>query len=298
MPRRPRVHVPGGIYHVILRGNACEPIFFRDKDRYCLNDLMAEVLERYASRLHAFCWMTNHIHAAIQVSNQPLSGLMCWLVSRYARYLNRRRKRTGHVFERRHRALLITDDAYLLGLVRYIHLNPVAAGLVQFPEQYPWSSHRSYCGKQKLEWVTTRTVLSCFADSVFSARRQYQKFMDADHDWTPRTEEAANDKADSPLITDEPLMLEQPGGAKGEMTTSLAELVDQYCATSGLDPAVLVGPCRQRHPARVRALISHHAIYSGIATLTELAAYFRRAPEVVARGIEKHCGDLPKQRGK
>lgn len=298
MPRRTRVHIPGSIYHVILRGNAREPVFFQDKDRQRLNDLVAEGLERYASRLHAFCWMTNHIHAAIQVSNEPLSRLMCWLASRYARYLNRTRERTGHVFERRHRAFLVSDDAYLLSLVRYIHLNPVNAGLVENPEQYPWSSHRNYCGIQTLEWVTTRAVLSCFADSVFTARRQYQKFMDADHDWTPRTEEPADNEADGLLMTNELVMPEQSDGVEGEMTRFLAEVVEKYCATYGLNPAVLSRPGRQREPARVRALVSHHAISSGIATLTELAVYFRRAPEVIARGIERYCGDQPNQRGK
>ncbi|MFQ6003890.1 MAG: transposase, partial [Woeseia sp.] len=250
----------------------------QEKDRNCLNDLMADGLDRYASRLHAFCWMTNHIHAVIQVSDQPLSRLMCWLASRYARYFNRRLKRTGHVFERRHRAILVTDDSYLLGLVRYIHLNPVEAGLVEDPEHYPWSSHRTYCGQQQLEWVTTRVVLSCFAGSVLAARRQYQQFMDADHDWTPNTEEPTDDKAEKFRMTNELVVPERLDESKSENSRSLAGLVEQYCVMHGLTPATLTCPGRRRYPARVRALISDRAISDGIATLTELAVYFRRAP--------------------
>ncbi len=298
MPRQNRIHVPGGIYHVMLRGNARERIFFQDEDRLRLNDLVADGLERYECRLHAFCWMTNHIHAAIQVSSEPLSGLMCWLASRYARYLNRRRERTGHVFERRHRALLVTDDEYLLGLVRYIHLNPVDAGLVEDPADYPWSSHRNYCGLQKLPWLTTRAVLSCFAESVLVARRQYQKFMSADHDWTPTVGEPTKDSADSPLMTTEPLMQEQLDVTTGDVFSTLDTLVEEFCETYDLNQTVLCRPGRQRQAARIRALISHHAISKGLATLTQLATYFGRAPEVISRGIERYCGDALDPRSK
>ena len=162
MGRPNRVHVDGGIYHVIMRGNAREPVFFDDDDRRQLNDIIAEGLGRYHCRLHAFCWMTNHIHAAVQVSDRPLSEFMCWSASRYARFINRKRDRTGHLFERRHKAFLVRDDAYLLGLVRYIHLNPVRAKLVSTPEEYLWSSHLAFMGAQTIEWLTTRGVLSCF----------------------------------------------------------------------------------------------------------------------------------------
>jgi REP element-mobilizing transposase RayT len=291
MPRRKRIHVPGGIYHVILRGNAHDPIFFLDEDHLRFNDLIQESLDRYESRLHAFCWMTNHIHAAIQVSETPLSYLMCWLASRYSRYLNKRRKRTGHVFERRHRAFLVTDNAYLLCLVRYIHLNPVGAGLAENPEEYRWSSHRSYCGMRSLEWVTTRAVLSCFADSVLAARREYRKFMIADHNWMPTCEEPPCDAADHSLMTDELVMPMGSRQNKDQMNRILTELVEQCCESHDLRPAALFHSGRRRHPARVRALISHHAISNGIATLTELAVYFRRAPEVIARGIQRYCSD-------
>lgn len=178
MPRRPRIYHPGGIYHVILRGNARQPIFFSLEHRERLNALVAEGLARYECRLYAFCWMTNHIHTAIRISEQPLSALMRWLGTEYARFLNRERNRSGHVFERRHRALLVADDSYLLGLIKYIHLNPVRAGLVARPESYPWSSHRCYLGHESLAWLSTASILARFARDKNKARAAFVRFMD------------------------------------------------------------------------------------------------------------------------
>ena len=160
MGRSKRVHVNGGIYHVIMRGNAREPIFFDSDDRRQLNGIIAEGLVRYSCRLHAFCWMTNHIHAVVQVSTRPLSEFMCWSASKYARFVNRKRDRTGHLFERRHKAYFVKDDAYLLGLVKYVHLNPVKtrAHRNKPPEErverlrsYPWSSYAGYIHESKSE---------------------------------------------------------------------------------------------------------------------------------------------------
>ena len=288
MPRRARVHVSGGIYHVVLRGNAREPIFFRAADRDELNAFFAEGLARYQCRLHAFCWMTNHLHAAIQVSDQPLSGLMCWLGSRYARYINRRRGRTGHLFERRHRAELVSDDDYLLNLVRYIHTNPVTAGLAVDPGQYRWSSHRCYLGEETLTWVTTRSILSCFASSMALAKGQYRQFMSADTDWTPDPDAQVLAYEQERLADDALAMPSSSRTANGEMPPCLDDIVKTYCATAGLDPTVIIGPGRQRTASRVRGMICSYALSTGVATLSELAAYFGRSPDVISRGIARY----------
>ncbi|MES1192275.1 MAG: transposase [Steroidobacter sp.] len=85
MPRKPRIHVPGAFYHVTLRGNHSQDIFFSPNDRWMLNQIVAEVLDRFHARLHAYCWMTNHVHLLIQVGDTPLGRLMLRIASRYAR---------------------------------------------------------------------------------------------------------------------------------------------------------------------------------------------------------------------
>lgn len=287
MARPVRVHVDGGIYHVIMRGNAREPIFFDSDDRHQLNGIIAEGLDRYDCRLHAFCWMTNHIHAAIQVSDRPLSQFMCWSASQYARFVNRKRNRSGHLFERRHKAILVKDDAYLLELVKYIHLNPVRAGLVASPERYIWSSHRGYLGTQNVDWLTTRGVLSCFAGSIAVAREGYREFMNQNQSWQPLQDKNSCDE-EAILNSSELSMRRRRTIAEEDVGKRIAELVAEYCSSHDIDPAILLGPGRQRVAARARGVISHQAITNGICTTSDLALYFGRAPEVVARGIKRY----------
>jgi len=150
MARKPRLHVPGGLYHVILRGNARQDIFFAPRDRTLFYELLQEGVTRFGYRVHAFCLMTNHVHLALQTGDQVLSAGMQNLSFRYARYANQRLDRVGHLFQGRFKAFLVDQDAYGLALVRYIHLNPVRARLVSQAAAYPWSSHRAYLGDQKL----------------------------------------------------------------------------------------------------------------------------------------------------
>ena len=167
MPRKPRLHVPGGLYHVILRGNDRQAIYFSRADRRRWMRLLGEGIDRYRCRVHAYCWMTNHVHMAVQVSDVPLHRLMHWLAMTYSRQTNQRLGRTGHLFERRYRSKLVDADSYLLELVRYIHLNPVKApaaalnsptrGQVNFPHRRAAGRGDSYT---RFERLATRLAAS------------------------------------------------------------------------------------------------------------------------------------------
>lgn len=257
MARPVRVHVYGGIYHVIMRGNAREPIFFDSDDRRQLNGIIAEGLDRYNCRIHAFCWMTNHIHAVVQVAERPLSEFMCWSASRYARFINRKRDRSGHLFERRHKVIVVNDDAYLLELVRYIHLNPVMAGIAVSPARYTWSSHRGYLGTQRTEWLTTTGVLSCFSSSVSTARKRYQEFMAQRHSWQPNEKVALCKDSDALLGSSELSLAPGKPIEKSVVEILIARLVAEYCSNHGLDPAVLlvlVGNAKRPGPGQISAI--------------------------------------------
>lgn len=177
MARKPRIHFPGAIYHVILRGNGGQNIFFSSDDRSHFYQLIGEGVERFGHRIHAFCLMTNHIHLAIQVGEIPLARIIQNLSFRYTRYINHRKKRIGHLFQGRYKAILIDGDAYLLSLARYIHLNPVRAQIDKNPRDYRWSSHRSYLGDEHVSWLTTDWLLAQFAGAEKKARKQYEAFV-------------------------------------------------------------------------------------------------------------------------
>jgi putative transposase len=125
MPRLPRLHVEGGCYHVVLRGNHRESIFSTAQDRLVLNAYVAEAIETYDSRIHAFCWMTNHLHALIQIGQQPLGVVVKRFAVRYSRYRHKNLRTTDHLFERRYKAWLVDVDTYFIALLRYIHRNPI-----------------------------------------------------------------------------------------------------------------------------------------------------------------------------
>ncbi len=180
MPRHPRIHLPGAFYHVTLRGNHRQDIFFAAEDRRVLNNIVGEVLDRFGARLHAYCWMTNHVHLLMQVGDTPLGRLMLRIASRYARTLQARFHTTGHLFERRYHSVLVDANEYLLELLRYIHLNPVRAHIVTTPVDYHWSSHHAYLGIRAEPWVTTEFSLSMFHAERHAALQAYRHFIDSE----------------------------------------------------------------------------------------------------------------------
>jgi REP element-mobilizing transposase RayT len=177
MARKPRIHYPGALYHVILRGNARQDVFFDDKDRYRFYLFMQEGIERFGHRVLAFCLMTNHIHLAVQVGEVTLSRIMQNLTFRYTRWINWRLKRSGHLFQGRYKSVLVDADSYLLELGAYIHLNPVRASMVATPEAYPWSSHRAYLGNELIPWLNTDYILSQFSPNLSKARHQFVEYV-------------------------------------------------------------------------------------------------------------------------
>jgi putative transposase len=164
MPRPLRIHVPGAFYHVTLRGNHRQSIFFAARDREIMSSIVAEVVERFEARLHVYCYMTNHVHALIQVGDAPLGRLMLRIAGRYARTIQKGLRTTGHLFEKRYYPVLVDADEYLLELLRYIHRNPVRARIVESVDDYPWSSHHAYVGARDEPFVHTDFALRLFAN--------------------------------------------------------------------------------------------------------------------------------------
>jgi REP element-mobilizing transposase RayT len=181
MARKPRIHFPGAVYHVILRGNAGHPVFFDDADRYRFYLYLQYAVEKFGCRIHSFCLMTNHIHLVVQTDAISLSRIMQNISLRYTKWItkwiNYTQNRMGHLFQGRYKALLLDADRYLMELVRYIHLNPVRAGMVVAPDEYQWSGHAAYLGRENLTWLTTEWVLSLFSRKSEDARARYAQFV-------------------------------------------------------------------------------------------------------------------------
>ncbi len=155
MARLPRFSLPGQPQHVIVRGNNRAEIFRADADyRFYLEKLQL-ACEKHACRLHAYVLMTNHVHLLINPQEAQSIGKAMQLLGRYyVQYYNYNYQRTGTLWEGRHKATLIDSEAYLLTCMRYIELNPVRAGMVTHPSEYPWSSYQCNALGQPNELIT------------------------------------------------------------------------------------------------------------------------------------------------
>lgn len=180
MPRQPRLHVPGGLYHVFARGIERKDIFRDDADR---NEFLARLDQALSSancRCYAWALMPNHVHLLLRPGNQPLANAMRRLLTGYAIHFNRRHRRVGYLFQNRFKSILCQEDVYFLQLIRYIHLNPVRAGLLQNVgslENYPWTGHPVLLGKKQVPWQDTGDVLSRFSSQKNRAVKAYLRYM-------------------------------------------------------------------------------------------------------------------------
>jgi REP element-mobilizing transposase RayT len=179
MARPLRVEYPGAFYHVINRGNSREKLFKSHRDHEKFLQYLDKAAERFTLIIHTYCLMGNHYHLLVETPEPNLSMTMQWLNVSYATYFNRKQSRSGHLFQGRFKAILIDADAYLKHLSRYIHLNPVRAGIVNTPDQYRWSSYPAFIGKQiSPKFLKTDGLLGSFGSNKKEARKNYQRFVE------------------------------------------------------------------------------------------------------------------------
>jgi len=182
MTRKPRLHIPGSIYHVMLRGNNGQKTFVSKKDYSKLCLLIQEGTERFDFEILGFCLMPNHFHFIIKIDETPLSTIVHNFAFRYTRYINGKYKRVGHLFQGRFKAILVEyherrNTSYLTELIRYVHLNPVKANITQNPEDFFYNSHRSYIGKEDFTWVSKNQILQSFCFKGQKGKEAYLNFI-------------------------------------------------------------------------------------------------------------------------
>jgi putative transposase len=179
MPRKPRIEIAGGLYHVISRGNNRRKIFRSHDDYLKFTSIVAEQKSKLPFYLYAYCLMPNHFHLLIEMQDDPVSRIMQRVLTTYSQYHNRKYKKIGHLFQGRYKSILCQSDQYLGELVRYIHLNPVRAKMVKRPEEYEYSGHRAYIGMDKSGLVDTEPVLRHFGGTKKRAVEVYVRFVES-----------------------------------------------------------------------------------------------------------------------
>jgi REP element-mobilizing transposase RayT len=178
MARPLRIEFPGALYHVTSRGNGRDDIFLHDADRHAFLAVLDTVCQRMHWLCYAYCLMSNHYHLVIETPDGNLSHGMRQLNGVYTQRFNRWHSRVGHVFQGRYKAILVDRDAYLLELSRYVVLNPLRAGMVKTPGEWPWSSYRAILGQAPAPpWLARLWLLSQFGRTTGQARQRYAQFV-------------------------------------------------------------------------------------------------------------------------
>ena len=266
MARKPRIHLPGGLYHVIFRGNGGQDVFLTDADYCRFYLLLQEGTFRFGYRVHAFCLMTNHIHLALQVGEIPLSRGMQNISFRYTRWLNWREKRTGHLFQGRYKAVLVDGDR--TGRI------PVerSSGL-------PWQGDTPLADN-RLDTCTIWQVSSQGARSVSG-------FV-LDGTGEEHRPEFHGAGADPRLLGDDSFMDRCLAGSE-ETPSRLTpqQITDKVCRAYNIEHSVLQARSQQRIASEARAVAGWLALESGCVTLSDIARLVNRDVGSISSSVRR-----------
>lgn len=184
MPRGAREKSATGIYHVILRGTNRQVIFHDDEDHLRFLETLAQYKRKADMVVYGWCLMHNHIHLLLREGKEPLSVTMKRIGVSFVWYYNTKYDATGHLFQDRYKSERVEQDGYLLTVLRYIHQNPVKAGLITLPSEWNWSSCREYYGQSghPSDLLDKQVVLQLFAEDQSTAVNRFISFNEIKND--------------------------------------------------------------------------------------------------------------------
>lgn len=264
MPRRVRVEIEGGLYHVYNRIGQGQRPFSDDAEAAAFVDLFREAKQRGELVVFAWCLLPNHFHFAVRMRSVPMWRTMHALQHRYALGFNRRRGVLGGVWQGRYKAKLIEDQRYFDQLMAYIHLNPVKAGLVDDPAAYQWSGHRELLGKAKKPLVDVDEALLGFGATLRSARAAYVRTLKGarEESWAGDSVDrlpwwSADDDREIQTVDSGPYidMLGRSTGLERPLLTA-SEFVEAAAAELGVDLPELAGRGRMPETVHLREIVA------------------------------------------
>lgn len=273
MPRSARKDHPGALHHVMVRGVERREIFLDDRDRARFLVRLEETLLPAGLRCHAWALMPNHVHLLLRTGGTPLAVAMHRLGTCHAMDFNRRHDRVGHLFQNRYKALPVRDDAYLLQVARYIHLNPVRAGLVEdldALEVHPWTGHRALMGRGPCPFLDAGFLLGMVDDDPVRARRRLREWMEEGLGSDPDARPGSDGPFRGTASPSPPPPCAGPSTSAGHEETprrvrariladsgwDLVTLTETVCARWGVDPWTVRSGRKSRVHAEARAVIA------------------------------------------
>lgn len=297
----------------MVRGIDRCTIFHDDIDRRRCRDRLGAVLRAGVGTLYAWCFMPNHIHALIRTGAMPLSRLMRRWIGPYATAFNRRHQRCGYLFQNRFKSILVDEEPYFLELIRYIHLNPLRAKLVDLDalDMYPWTGHAVLLGRQMFPEQDTEFVLAHFGAVLGQARSAYRDFVHARADprldleggglrrsaglwhYLARTTQGRERWAHDERVLGRPEFVERaleqtPTTApRGAPTALMAQLCACAGERFGVLPTEIASPSLRRPVLAARAVVCHLAVCVHGLSLSSVARCLRITRQSVARGLSR-----------
>ena len=320
MPRQARIDAPGAVHHIIARGIERGRIFRDDEDRHNFISRLGELVSETKTKCFAWALIPNHLHLLLKTGSVSIATLMRRLLTGYAIGHNRRHRRSGHLFQNRYKSILCQEDAYLKELVRYIHLNPLRAGLVADMtelEKYPFSGHSFIVGKKRNDWQSVIEVLALYGKGKKAAREGYHRFVmegialgrkpelvgggliRSAGGWTAvRTLRKAGifQKSDERILGDGDFVdsvladvredVDQRSllSAKGIQIEDIISVVSKLLS---MDTRSFVGSSKERLIVKGRALICYWAVRELGLTMTEVAQHLKLAVPTVSVAVRK-----------
>ena len=258
---------------MICRGNNRQKIFRDNLDRKRYLEKLVHYCELKEVSLLCYCLLSNHIHLLMETPKGNLSKMMQPFQTSFTLYLNRRHRRSGHVFEQRYKALLVDKDNYLLQVSRYIHRNPVGARLVHRPQDYPWSSYGAYVSGKRVRGLTKSLVLEQFGGKTREQIRSYREYVESVRDGG--ASEEAPPTVRQVVIGDtefaEEVLNKRPSTVAMERAHTLREVEEAVCDTTRIDRSELRRVQRRPAVKRARELFMYLGRRHTGASLREIA---------------------------
>ena len=287
--RHPRIHIRNTIHHVMIRGNNRQQIFFNENYFNHFLKILEESTIKFDHDILAFCLMSNHAHLLIHIHDDKLSDIMKNINYRYARWVNHKQKRIGHLFQGRFRSIQVGNEIYLINLCRYIHFNPVEAKIVKDPVDYPWSSHHYYSLKKNSEWVNVDFILTAIKNTTsFDYSDFISKPIDREK-WKP----CLYILEDGNIIIDEDIVRNLNSDLENinEMACKTKFLPhtlvsDAVCRNLNIKYDRLIGGSRDRLISKKRMLLAHYWIAYSNLTVVDVAKKFNRTHGTLLRQLD------------
>jgi putative transposase len=319
MPRQARLDIPGLVHHVMARGIEGRKIFQNNSDREIFLKRLVDVFsDPGGPTLYAWALIPNHFHLLIRPEKTHLSTIMQRLMTGYAVNFNRLHKRKGHLFQNRYKSIVVEEDSYFLELVRYIHLNPVRAGIVRTMSElasYQFTGHAVVMDRRKFSIQNTDDILARFSKKRSAAITGYQDFVAAGVEHGARKDlqggglirsaggitsllakgSNGHEAADERILGSGEfveLVLNTHGKEHDSRLSNIDEILMNTVAQSGFSRDQILGPSRNRCVSKARRRFYKQAQEEAGASLAQLGRMTGRAHVSVARAIEQaKCED-------